>query len=140
MIRYAILGDYARVDGEVAHIMGAHQAVTVPVLPVAHPFALLIELAFAEEECGIDHKIFISSVAPSGHSALGMRMDTRSEWPSEPPPGGRVRVIFAIIGLLSVAESGDHQFVVTLDDGTPYVIDYRVVAMSAAAPPATSDL
>jgi hypothetical protein len=132
LIKYAILADHARVDGDAAHLLGASHILVVPRLPTARPFALLIELMFTEEQCGSEHSLSISSRAPSGLRHLELQVRTRPEWPIEPPPGGLVRVALAINGLLPVVETGDHRIELTLDDGDPYLIDYRIVVPPAA--------
>ncbi|KJE23710.1 hypothetical protein FF36_01895 [Frankia torreyi] len=127
MIKYAILADHARVDGDAAHLLGASPIVPVPAVPWARPFALLVELLFTQEKCGAEQLLTIISTAPSGQTHLTMEVRTTPIWPPVPPPGAVVRVVMAINGLLPIAELGDHLIQLALDQSEPYKINYRVV-------------
>ncbi|MGH8909915.1 MAG: DUF6941 family protein, partial [Egibacteraceae bacterium] len=87
-VDYALLCDYVRVEGGVAHIIAAGiDTIYSPKVPTGHRFGLLAGFRFVRNECGRPHRVDLILQTTDGQHLANVHAGITPEWTTEIPLG-----------------------------------------------------
>jgi hypothetical protein len=87
-VDYALIGDYVRAEGGVAHVIGAGiDTVYAPQVPIGQNLGLLARFTFTRNECGRPHRIEIIFQDADGERLAQLVAPVEPEYPEGLPHG-----------------------------------------------------
>ncbi len=133
---YALLCDFVRADGGLAHVIGAGiDTVYTPETPTAHNFGLLARLTFTQGECGRPHRIEVFFRTEDGAEIVKIEGILTPEWETGLPPGWPIGASLGLNFGLPLPSFGVYAFEIMIDDSHAKSLNLRVVEPTVALPP-----
>jgi hypothetical protein len=124
---YALICDYVRAEGGIAHVIGAGiDTVMAAQVPAGQNLGILIRMGFARSECDRPHRIEIIFQGEDGERLVHLNAVAQPQWPDDQPPGGTVGVLTAINLGIPLPRFGLYSFEVLANDTLVKSIPLRV--------------
>lgn len=130
---FAILGDYVRSEGGLAHVLAAGiDTVFAPVVPTAQQIALVARFQFTRQECAQEYAIgVVFREADADLHILELRSTVSPEWTEDLPASWAVSANLAVNVALPLRGYGEYAVDLRLDDDLVKSIPLRVVGPDA---------
>ena len=114
---YALLADYVRTEGGLAHIIGAGiDRIWAPQVPTGQNVALLARFRFARAECGRPHRLEVIFQDADGERLAQMDAVVEPEWPEGTPLGWGTPGLLGLNIGVPLPVYGTYSFEVMLND------------------------
>jgi len=124
---YAVLGDYVRVEGGVAHIIAAGiDQISAPETPTGQNVGLLIRVRFARTECGRPHRLEVIFQDMDGTRLSQINSTTEPVWSDDLPATWRVGVLLGINFGIPLPSYGEYAFDILINDSLVKTIPLMV--------------
>jgi hypothetical protein len=125
---FALIGDYVRPEGGIAHVIGAGiDTVVPPEVPTGHNFGLLLRLTFSRQELERPHRIEVIFQDMDG-TRLAHLNTVATPTPVEGIPAGWRQGLQAAFNLgIPLPDYGQYSFEVLVNDTHLKSIPLRVV-------------
>jgi hypothetical protein len=124
---YALISDYVRAEGALAHVIGAGiDTIYAPQVPAGQNIGLLIRLTFARSECGRAHRVEVFFQDEDGQRLAELNGTVTPEWIDD-PPGGRVGLGLTFNIGVPLPQYGNYSFELLVNDTLMKSIPLRVV-------------
>lgn len=125
---YALLCDYVRAEGGMAHVVAAGiDTIWAPEVPAGQNLGLLMRVAFARNECGRPHRIEVIFQGEDGERLAQIGGVVTPEWSSDLPPGWRVGALMGLNIGVPLPRYGLYAFEVLVNDSLVKSIPLRVL-------------
>jgi hypothetical protein len=125
---YALLADYVRVEGGLAHVIAGNvDTVYANDVPAAQNISLLIVLKFTREECGRPWPIDVVFQDEDGERLVQVNGQVQAEWAEGLPPGWRVGAALGMNFGIVIQQHGLHSFEVLVNGEHRKSLSLRVI-------------
>ena len=132
---YALLCDYVRAEGGVAHVISAGvDTVFAAEVPTGHNLGLLLSLKFTRNECGRPHRLEVIFQDEDGERLAQISGAIEPEWPEGIPPGWHSRAQAGFNLGIPLPRVGLYAFELLVNDSHAKTIPLRVLARESEAP------
>jgi hypothetical protein len=137
---YALLCDYVRAEGGIAHVISAGiDTVQAPDVPAGQNLGLLMRIGFARTECGRQHRVEVIFQDADGERLAEITGVLKPEWQPGVPPGWKVGALMGLNFGVPLPRFGLYSVEVLVNDSQVKSIPLRVLQREMPAPPATED-
>lgn len=125
---FAILSDYVRAEGGVAHLIaGGIDTIGVPQVPAGHNVGLLIRLSVTRNECERPHRVEVIFQDEDGERIVQAVGTIEPKWNDSLPPGWKVGAMLALNMGLPLPKFGLYSIEILVNDSSVKSMDLRVV-------------
>lgn len=132
---FALLADYVRVDGGIAHVVGAGiDSVLVPQVPTGHNVGLLFRVEFTRNECGRPHRLEVIFQGEDGRRLAHLTSVVTPDWKTGLPAHWKTGLIGGFNFGVPFPDFGVYAFEIMLNDSHVKTLRLRVVAPETAEP------
>lgn len=137
VLDYAVLCDYVRAEGGLAHVIAAGiDTVWTEDVPAGQNVGLLMRVSFTRNECGRPHRVEIIFQDEDGERLAQIMGVSEPQWPEGFPPNWRVGALVGLNFAVPLPRFGLYAFEVLVNDNHMKTIPLRVMAKEQAeAPP-----
>jgi hypothetical protein len=130
---YAVLCDYVRAEGGVAHVVAAGiDTVWAAEVPTGRNVGLLARLTFTRHECGRPHRLEVIFQDIDGDRLAVVQGVVNPQWIEGLPTGWRTGTLLGLNMGIPLPRYGVYGFEIMLNDSFVKNIDFRVVQQAAA--------
>jgi hypothetical protein len=137
---YAVLCDYVRTEGGIAHVIAAGiDTVYTPDVPAGQNVGLLMRVAFTRNECGRPHRVELIFQDADGERLAQVMGVITPEWQPDLPPSWRVGALLGLNIGVPLPRFGLYAFEVLINDSHVKTIPLRVIRRELPAGEATEE-
>jgi hypothetical protein len=127
---FAVVCDFVRADGGVAHIIGGgFEEITVDDTPTAHNMGLWARVLLARSECDRPHRLELIFQTADGERLTEISGPIERDWPDNQSAGIKVGVGIAFNFGVSLPELGTYSLEILLNDSLvksiPLLVQHR---------------
>lgn len=124
----AILCDYVRSEGGVAHIIAAGiDRIATEQVPTGQNVGLYILVRFTRAECGRPHRVEVVFQDEDGSRLVQVEGAITPEWSEDTPPGWKQGAVLALNLGLPLPRFGIYSIEILVNDSSAKTIPVRVV-------------
>jgi len=128
-LAYALLGDYVRAEGGIAHVIAAGiDTIVAPQLPTGQNLALVANVRFTRAECGRPHRVEIIFTESDGEHLFRGSSVMTPVWAEDTPAHWGQGAQLALNLGVPLPRYGLYQFSLMVDDTELATVPLRVVA------------
>jgi len=132
---YAFVCDFVRVEGGIAHVVGAGiDTLYAAEVPTGHNFGLFARITFTQGECGRPHRIEVFFRDTDGQEIAKVDAVTTPQWESSLPAGWPVGVMLGLNFGLPIPRYGLYAFEIMIDDSSAKSLHFRVLERNVQLP------
>jgi len=125
---YALLGDYVRAEGGIAHVISAGiDTVRAAQVPAGQNIGLLLRLAFTRSECGRPHRLEVLFQDIDGERLAELNGTMTPEWREHLPAGWDTSVLMGVNMAIPLPRYGLYAFEILVNDTHMKTVQLRVV-------------
>ncbi len=125
---YALLADYVRAEGGIAHIIAAGiDTVATPEVPAGRNVGLLVRLTFTRNECGRPHRLELIFQDIDGERLAAVQGVVTPEWNEDLPVGWPVGFLWTLNIGIPLPQYGLYAFELLVNDASVETINLRVI-------------
>ncbi len=137
---YAVLCDYVRAEGGLAHMIAAGiDTIFAPEVPAGQNLGFLMRIAFARTECGRPHRVEVIFQDEDGERLAEISGALSPQWQEGLPPGWRVGALLGLNIGIPLPRFGLYSFEVLVNDNQVKTIPLRVLQPEMPAPEAEGE-
>jgi hypothetical protein len=127
---YALLCDYVRAEGGVAHVIAAGvDTVTLLQVPGAANLGLLVRLTFTRGECDKPHRLEAILADTDGEPVARINGVITPTWQQGMPPGWKTGAMLGLNFAVILPKYGVYSLDILVNDDSKKDIPLRVVPM-----------
>jgi hypothetical protein len=127
---YALLCDYVRTEGGVAHAIAAGlDTIIAPSVPTGQNVGLLLRLTFTRNECGRPHRLEVIFQDIDGERLAGIQAVITPEWAEGLPVGWPTGLLWGVNVGLPLPRYGVYALELLLNDANVDTLNLRVVPL-----------
>lgn len=133
VLDYAVLCDYVRLEGGLAHVIAAGiDTIYTQDVPAGQNVGLLIRVSFTRNECGRQHRVEVIFQDEDGERLAQIMGVVEPEWPEGNPPNWRSSAMLGLNIGVPLPRFGLYAFEVLVNDNHMKTIPLRVVQRELA--------
>jgi hypothetical protein len=137
---YAVLCDYVRTEGGLAHVIAAGvDTIFAPEVPAGQNLGFLMRIAFARTECGRPHRVEVIFQDEDGERLTEISGLLSPEWQDGLPAGWRVGAMMGLNIGVPLPRFGLYSFEVLLNGNQVKTIPLRVLQRELPGAPPESE-
>jgi hypothetical protein len=130
---YAVICDYVRVEGGVAHVIAAGiDTITAPAIPTGQNVGLLMRVNFARTECDRPHRVEVIFQDEDGDRLTQIAGVNEPRWNDGLPTGWKVGALLGLNLGIPLPRYGIYSVEILLNDNLVKTIPLRVVPPAPA--------
>lgn len=131
---YAILCDYVRADGGLAHIIAAGiDTIRAAEVPTGHHMGVALRLLFTRNECDRAHRFEVIIQDEDGERMAALSGDVTPQWPQDQPVHWKAGAQAAITFRASLPRFGFYSVDILVNDDHKKSLPFRVVERAQPA-------
>jgi hypothetical protein len=124
---YALLCDYVRAEGGIAHMIGAGlDTIMAPQVPTGQNLGVVLRVAFARAECGRPHRIEIIFQGEDGERHAVVNAVVEPKWAADLPASWKQGLLAGINMGVPLPRYGLYSFEVLVNDSLLKSVPLRV--------------
>jgi len=125
---FALLADYVRADGGVAHVIaGGIDTINAPAVPTGQNLGLLFRIVFTRNECGRPHRLEVFFQDEDGTRLAAISSEITPRWAEGQPAHWGTGVIGGFNFLVPLPRYGIYSFELMMNDNNLKTLHLRVV-------------
>ena len=125
---FALLSDYVRVEGGIAHVIAAGvDTVFAPSTPAGQNFGLLFRVAFSRTECGRPHRVEVIVMAEDGERLAQISTAVTPAWNDALPAHWSTRLLGGFNFGVPLPHYGLYSFEIMINDTLAKSLPLRVI-------------
>lgn len=125
---FALLGDYVRVEGGLAHVIAAGiDTVNAAHVPTGHTVGLLFRVEFTQNECGRAHRLEVIFQDEDGQRLAHLTSVVAPEWKTGLPAHWKTGLIGGFNFGVPLPAYGVYAFEIMLNDSHVKTLKLRVI-------------
>jgi hypothetical protein len=137
---YAVLADYVRVEGGVAHVIAAGvDTIYAPELPTGQNLGLLFRILFTRNECGRPHRFELILQDIDGERLTHLTSVITPEWKEGVPVGWDYGLLGGLNFGIPLPRYGLYSFEILINDQNLKTIQLRVEPVPAEMLPSSEE-
>jgi hypothetical protein len=134
VLDYALLCDYVRAEGGLAHVIAAGiDTVWTQDVPAGQNVGLLMRVSFTRNECGRQHRVEVIFQDEDGERLAQIMGVVSPEWPEGNPANWRAGTVVGLNIGVPLPRFGLYAFEVLVNDSHMKTIPLRVAERAPAA-------
>lgn len=134
-VDYALFCDYVRVDGGVAHLIGAGiDTLYLAQVPSVANLGLLVRVTFTRSESSRPHRVEAILADTDGNRVVQLQAINTPEWAPGLPPGWKQGGLLALNFGVPFPRYGVYSLDILINDSHKKSLDLRVLPGPDAAP------
>jgi hypothetical protein len=129
---FAVVCDFVRADGGVAHVIGGgFEEITVDEVPAGHNMGLWARVLLARSECGRPHRLEVIFQDADGERLIELNGPIERDWLEGVPAGMKVGVGLAFNFGITLPTAGTYSLEILINDNLVKSIPLIVIARNA---------
>ncbi len=129
---FAILADYARADGGIAHVVAAGiDHIFVQQTPAGQNIGVLLRIEFTRNECGHPHSVEVFCQDEDGLRLIHLSGTVEPAWNDDWPPTWRSKTMVAFNFGMPLPRFGLYEVEILINDTSAKTLPIRVVPLAA---------
>lgn len=127
---FALLADYARADGGIAHVVAAGiDHIFVQQTPAGQNIGLLLRIVFRKNECGRPHSVEVFCQDEDGERLIRLSGTVQPVWNDEWPATWRSKTMVAFNIGMPIPRLGLYEVEILINDTSVKTLPIRVVPL-----------
>lgn len=123
---HAVLADYVRAEGGVAHLIGAGiDTIWAPDMPAGQNVGVYVRLRFSRQECGRPHRLEIIFQDVDGQRLADISGIVEPQWDEDLPPHWRANAALGVNIGIPLPAYGLYAFEILVNDSLVKTIQLR---------------
>lgn len=128
VLDYALLCDYVRAEGGLAHVIAAGiDTIWTEDVPAGQNVGLLLRVSFTRNECGRPHRVEVIFQDEDGERLAQIMGTNEPQWPEGLPPNWRTGALIGLNVGVPLPRFGLYAFEILVNDNHMKTIPLRVM-------------
>jgi hypothetical protein len=128
VLDYALLCDYVRTEGGIAHVIAAGiDTIYTQDTPAGQNVGFLLRVSFTRNECGRQHRVEVIFQDEDGQLLAQIMGVVEPEWPEDNPPNWRTGTLLGLNIGVPLPRFGLYAFEVLVNDSHMRTVPLHVV-------------
>lgn len=133
VLDYAVLCDYVRAEGGIAHAIAAGiDTIWTQEVPAGQNVGLLMRVSFTRNECGRPHRAEVIFQDEDGERLAQIMGVVEPQWPAGHPPNWRVGALLGLNIGIPLPRFGLYAFEILVNDNHMRTVPLRVMQREGA--------